>query len=214
MLKNNSRTILIILGILSVIVFIGITRHTAELESIPRALSKTNVPTQFNIIGITDSGVPVLLEHEIGLQDEFKDSRSEKKLEKDYRVKILWQKDCKDSKKYSFYIDAKKKESIEETLTAALNDNVRCVTIKILEDNPSTKRQRIYVDYWSDDFNYYSVYAVNNRSVVVLKYGDSTRHDGVMAAFIGFRYMILFYVLGCIVFAVAVWCESEKQKKI
>jgi len=214
LLRKNSRSILIALGIFSVIVFIGIARHTVEMESIPRPISKTNIPKQFTIIAITDSGIPVLLEHEIGLHNKFKYYRLEKMVSNEYRLKILWQKDCVDSKKYSFYIDAKKKESIERTLTAYLYDKTQIITIELLENHPSQKKQRIRINFWNDGDRYYSEYTVDNRSVTHFLYGDTTTGDTYKGVFVGFIYMVAVFVFGRMVFAAAVWCESKNQEQI
>jgi hypothetical protein len=214
MLKSFSKLILTSLSLLSIIVGVGGCMHALKAESTPKPISKSNIPRRFDIIGFTDSDSPVLLEHEISLRDGRKHYASEAEFRRSCGAGALWSEDCNNSRKYSFYIDANRKEDVERVLTAALNDDGQSVTIKILEDHPSARKQKVYIDFWNDDFNYYSVYAVDNRSVTPLEYGDLLKSDGIVGLGSGLKYMILFYIVGRIAFAVAVRYESRKQQQM
>lgn len=213
MLKNYSKVILILLSLLSIIVGLGGCKYRLHELSTPKPISKTNVPLQFNIIGFTENNKPVLLQYDISMRNLLKYYKSDSKLEKDCGIKIIRSKDCKNSKKYSFYIDIRKKGYIERTLTAEQNDSLKSISVKILENDSISKKQKIYVDYCDDDFNYYSIYEVNNHSVTPLEYGDLIKADGFKAVCYGLLYMLSFYIFGRIVFAIVLHYESKHMIK-
>lgn len=214
MLRKKSKPILVFLLFLSILVFLGVGKHVLVVKSTPEPISKNNIPQRFDIIGITKTNKPVLLEHKIGKQDQFKFYEFMSALETDSGINNLSSKEQKDNKEYSFYIDAVKKGNIEKTLAVALNDNIQSVTIRILEDNPLTKQQKIRVDYWNDDSGYFSVYEVNNRSVKPLEYADMLKSDGALSFAAGFAYMLLTFGIGCIVLGVAIIIETKWRKYV
>lgn len=211
MLKKHTGAILTLLTLLSILVGIGGCRRELNVQSTVKPISKDNMPRLFNVIGFAGDNKPVLFTHEITWRNEHKNYNSAAEFHKFYGENALCAEECKNSKKYSFYIDTKRREKVEGYLTATLNDNTKSVNIRILEDHPATRKQKVYIDYWNDDFNYYSVYAVDNRSVTPLEYGDLIKSDGIVALGTGLKYMILFYITGRVLFAIAVRRQTKKE---
>lgn len=190
-----------ILWIVSLVVgFVG-CRITLHSLSKPLTISKLHPPRTFHVICFKDDKAEIKT-HEIAVQNERRFFSSYQEFQK-VRTGVLWEKDCRPGGPYTFYIDPRWRADLEKVLTEPIEDNAGSVTIKILSNNPATKEQTIYIDYWNDDYNYYSVYRVDRNGVTPLKYGDLTKGDAFTAAFCGFIYWIIAFVLGRIAIKIA-----------
>lgn len=154
--------------------------------------------------------------HEIALRE----SRHYYKSEAEFRHAqeqewghVLWQEDNHKDGLHSFYINKKKRKEIEAVLTRAIGEPFQSVKIKIRKDNPASKSQRVFIDYWNDDFNYYSIYSVSKNKVALLEYGDVLKRDGAIALFTGIKYLLLVYLIGRIAILIADRVVSWKKKR-
>lgn len=182
--------------------FAGCT-HTLAARSKPQPISEQgHIHGPFYVIGFLNSGHPKLLRHEIGMEIMRRHYKTQAEFREACGEDALWAKDCRDNTTYSFYIDRKTKAQVEQELTAATGNSMQSVTTTILEDHPSTKSQRVRVDFGVDDGNITSVYSVDHNSVRPLEYGDLTKSDGFLSLIVGLKYMLAFYVLGRIAVAI------------
>lgn len=210
MLRRYKRLIGTLPVLLSLLAgFVG-CQHTLHVLSKPEPISGHNIRGPFYVIGLDKSGSAELLLHEVGMRDERRAYKSEAAFRKACGDHVLWAKDCRKKSRYSFYIALKSKAEIEKSLNISLGDLGKSVTIKILEDHPATKSQRVLLDFNNDDYEYYSIYSVNDRSMTPLEFGDQTKGDGFNAMLVGLKYMVLFYMVGRIMLAIALRCQAKR----
>ncbi len=196
-----------LLAVFSVLVGFGGCRHSIAVNTRPVPLARNKcIRGPFYVVGVDKAGEPRLLKHEVGLQNGRGCYKSEAEFRKAMGAEALWSEGCRNNSNYSFYIDPRSREDIQRTLTSMQGDTSRGVTIKLLENHPSAKSQKIYIDYWNDDYSYYSVYSVQGHSLTPLEFGDFTRGDSFQGLMIGFEYMLIAYVVGRIALAIAARC--------
>ncbi len=148
----------------------------------PQPITRSTDAAYFHVVGFTKQGKPMLLLHE---RSTARNSGS-----------VLTAAQNKPGGPYSFYIAKARRAAVQKSLTDAIGDRLQSVTLTISEDDPRAKTQLVKVDYWADDFNWYSIYRVGRGKVTPVAYYDVVKRDGALAVFSGIGAFIVMVLAG------------------
>jgi len=172
----------------------------------PRPLSVYSRPTRFYVIAVPREGSPVLLLHSISnvVQQLRTSLDSRAAIETELRrseTPVLWADDRPSSSRYSFYLDSRDIGHISRSVSD--DRNLLTVRVRLENDNPEARSQRVLLDCTGDDFTYSSVYDVRGSALTPIAYGDLTKSDGWEAFLRGFRLPAPLIIAGCVLFVAA-----------
>lgn len=99
----------------------------------------------------------------------------------------------------TFYISSSDIRTVSARLNEGLTDRTeRLAELKIQRDEPSKQRQRMYLHFISDEFEYFSVYDVEGPRAIPVAYGNITRSNVFISFAAGFRLFLVIIALGVI----------------
>jgi len=158
----------------------------------PAPISKSNLPSNFFVVGFNRSGKPVLLEREqssywLRRHSASYESRDEfrRVYERDRPHSILWREDERPGGPYSFYIDRHGLAAIRKAFQSR-----RFVTV--LADDPRIRRQTVRV-WTGGDRLQICIYTVDGNRVRALRYSRAGAMTLPFGALLGGAAMMLIW---------------------